>query len=379
MKLIVDRNGNIRYFGAKLGWKEQFDTREIEILSSGSVPMLIPPVSVHGKKNNTIQYDISQYSTLEFYLSCILSREQFADLMLQCIDVFRRMQQIYLNYKNLVLDLDKIYVLLSDRTVHFVYLPLVNSKREASIQGFFQLLIQKASRSTYEQAHFLDECAAWLQRPAPFGLNEFESLIREIGGIGEVVAVGAAAQPAGHLGSGASPIPPVQPLYVSPAAASPSQLAEPDPSRFYKPAPAAPTAQASSTAPTAGLQYGATCQLGVQPGGTVVLGAPVPPAPPLRFFLIREKTGERIELSQFPFVIGTEAGSVTYCVTDNHAISRKHARFSLRDEECLIKDLNSTNKTYVNSCALSPETEQLLNHNDKIRLANDDFIFIREE
>ena len=362
MKLTADRNGNTRYFCAKLGWREQFDTKEIEILSAGAVPMLIPPVSVHGRKNDTIQYDISQYSTLEFYLSCILSREQFADLMLQCIDVFQKMQQIYLNYKNLVLDLDKIYILLSDRTIHFVYLPLVNSKREASIPAFFQLLIQRASRSTYEQAHFLDECAAWLQRPTSFGLNEFESFIREAGGVGTVVAVGAVAQPTGQ-----------------PAPAVPARPTEPEQSRYYKPAPAVMPARDPHTTPTAGLQYGATSRLDMQPGGTVVLGECPPPEPKVRFCLEREKTGERIELSQFPFVIGTEAGSVTYCITDNHAISRKHACFSLRDEVCVIEDLNSTNKTYVNNCALPPETAQTLNNNDKIRLANDDFVFVREE
>ena len=68
MKLKADRDGNTRYFCAKLGWKEQFDPKEIEILSAGAVPMLIPPMSVHGRKNQTIQYDISQYSTLQFYL-----------------------------------------------------------------------------------------------------------------------------------------------------------------------------------------------------------------------------------------------------------------------------------------------------------------------
>ena len=80
------------------------------MLSTGAVPMLIPPSAIQGRKNNVIQYDISSYSTLEFYLSCILSREQFAQLLLQCVDLFRQMQRVYLNYKNLVLQLDQILV-----------------------------------------------------------------------------------------------------------------------------------------------------------------------------------------------------------------------------------------------------------------------------
>lgn len=352
MKLKADRSGNTRYFYARLGWKEQFDPKEIEILSAGAVPMLIPPMSVHGRKNHTIQYDISQYSTLEFYLSCILSCEQLADLMLQCINVFQRMQQIYLNHKNLVLDLDKTYILLSDRSIHFVYLPLVDSKLKATIQNFFQLLVQKAGRSTYEQVHFLDECAAWLQRPVSFGLNEFESFIRATGTTGDAVPVGAIIQPDADL----------------------PRSAKPEQPRFYKPTPVPSTTQDPHSSSTAGLPT----QSPSRHGGTIVLGANSSSVPKPRFFLIRQKTNERIELFPFPFVIGIEAESVTYCVADNQAISRRHAIFLLRGDQCVIEDMDSTNKTYVNYCELSPKTEQVLKNSDKIRLANEDFIFFQE-
>ena len=44
--------------------------------------------------HNIIQYDISEYSTLEFYLTCILSREQFEEIMLQCLETFQRILRI---------------------------------------------------------------------------------------------------------------------------------------------------------------------------------------------------------------------------------------------------------------------------------------------
>lgn len=62
MKLIADCNGNIRHFFAKLSWREHFDPKEIEILAARAIPMLIPPTSVQGRRNNVLQYDISAYS-----------------------------------------------------------------------------------------------------------------------------------------------------------------------------------------------------------------------------------------------------------------------------------------------------------------------------
>jgi len=348
LKLTADRDGNIRRFSAKLGWREHFDPKEIEILSARAVPMLIPPMTVQGRRNNILQYDISAYSTLEFYLTCILSREQFADLLLQSIDVFQRMQRIYLNYKNLVFDFDKVYIQLSDRTIHFIYLPLMSSKREASLPDFFRLLITKAVRSTYEQSSFLESCLTWLKRPASFVMSEFESFIKE------QTCAGAAIS--------------TQKVVV--------QQLDPLPERFVRPVPKdswVPTSTGSSNI------QGSTSRLDDPVGGTVLLGESEPQLPIIRYFIQRIQPEEKIELTHFPFLVGTELGSVSYCVSGNAAVSRRHAEFSIRDGECFIVDQKSTNRTYINDCVIAPFTQQPLKDGDIIRLGNEKFRFIREE
>ena len=355
MKLTAAKEGTTRYFLAKLGWKEQFDPKEIEMLSAGAVPMLIPPAAVQGRRNNIIQYDISPYSTLEFYLSCILSREQFAQLLLQCVSLFRQMQRVYLNYKNLVLEPDQIYVLLSDRTLHFIYLPLAGSSQDASIPDFFRRIIRQASRSTYEQVSFLDGCLAFLDRPAPFVMDAFEDFIQG----------GCLQEPAAFA---------PQPAAVSaqqPAAAP----VQPAPARVYQPAPREEPVVQTVQRPAA---EGGTSRLDApDSGGTVVLAdGPELCAP--KFYLLREKTGERVEISRSPFLVGVETGSVDYCVTGNPAVSRKHAKFFFQDGQCSVADQDSTNRTYVNDCALAPQTAQRLRDGDRLRLANEDFTFVQE-
>ena len=346
MKLTAATNGDRRYFSAKLGWREHFDPREMEMLAAGAVPMLIPPDTVQGRKNRVMRYDISPYSTLEFYLSCILSREQFADVLLQCVEVIRQMRRVYLDEKNLVLDFQWIYVLLSDRSLHFIYLPLTVSRPEVwTLAEFFRRLIRKASRSTYEQANFLDACLSWLDRPAPFALEEFADFIRA-----------GALEPAGVRTP--EPPPPEVPLQ-----------------HVYRPEPQAPVRVSSQESvpegpPTTALDAGS-------PGGTVVLGEP-PKAPGPRFYLTRLGTDERVEILQSPFLVGTEAGSVAYCATGNPAVSRRHALFTLQEGQCFVTDQKSTNKTYVNDCALAPFQAQLLADGDRIRLGNESFTFSQE-
>lgn len=353
MKLTADCDGNIRHFFAKLSWKEHFDPREIEILTACAVPMLIPPISVQGRRNHIIQYDISSYSTLEFYLTCILSREQFAELLLQSINTFQRMQQIYLNYKNLVFDFDKIYVQLSDRTIHFIYLPLMNSAREASQPEFFRLLISKAVRSTYEQSSFLDSCLAWINRPAPFVLSEFEHFIKEQTCVGAVAVV----RPAD-----------ISKSYV------PSDL---QPDRFVH--PELKKVETPKDISAEGAQ-GHTSRLDEpREHDTVLLGENGPSKTVVRYYIQRVQSEEKIELTHFPFLVGTELGSVAYCVSGNAAVSRRHAEFSIQEGECMIIDQRSTNKTYINDYALPPFIPQPLKDGDIIRLGNEKFKFIREE
>lgn len=350
MRLAADREGNIRRFSAKLGWCEHFDPKEIEILSSGAIPKLIPPITIQGRRNNVLLYDISAYSTLEYYLTCILSREQFADILLQCIDVFRQMQQLYLNHKNLVLELNKVYIQLGDRSVHFIYLPLIARKREASLTAFFRQLIAGAVRSTYEQASFLDACRTWIERPAPFTLSEFEGFIKA------QTCVVAAGTPKAH-------VPPSAEIY-------------PQQDRFFRPAP-------QDTDATDVGCFGATSSdntslLGETASGTVLLSEEQP-APTVRYYLQRLQTEELVELTHFPFLVGTELGIVAYRVSGNAAVSRRHAEFSIQGGECVIADQRSTNKTYVNDCALVPFIPQILRSGDMIRLGNEKFKFIREE
>ncbi|MBI3362355.1 MAG: FHA domain-containing protein [Chloroflexi bacterium] len=48
-------------------------------------------------------------------------------------------------------------------------------------------------------------------------------------------------------------------------------------------------------------------------------------------------------------------------------VSRRHARFSLKDGELVIEDLNSTNFTFVNNERVMPGARQAVRHGDEVR------------
>lgn len=92
-------------------------------------------------------------------------------------------------------------------------------------------------------------------------------------------------------------------------------------------------------------------------------------------YLIRRATNERIVLDKPLFVIGKELSKSDYCISDNSAISRRHAAIIQKAGLFYIIDYGATNGTYVNSEKIPPHKEYNIKHGDQIRLANEEFWF----
>lgn len=98
-----------------------------------------------------------------------------------------------------------------------------------------------------------------------------------------------------------------------------------------------------------------------------------------RFWLLRAKTNETIELPQGEFKLGRSNAQSDYVISGNSGIGRLHAKIIVRDNQCFVLDNSSMNKTYLNSQELEPQKEYLLENGDSIRLMNEKFTIHQEK
>lgn len=91
--------------------------------------------------------------------------------------------------------------------------------------------------------------------------------------------------------------------------------------------------------------------------------------------LVRKKNEERVVINQSEFWIGKDPMSVNYCIFDNSAISRKHAKIICRNNRFFIIDNHSTNHVYINGIMIEPNREVELFNDANIRLSDEDFRF----
>ena len=92
--------------------------------------------------------------------------------------------------------------------------------------------------------------------------------------------------------------------------------------------------------------------------------------------LLRISSNEVISLDKPVFRIGKEKSYVDYFIGDNTAISRSHADIIIRDNQYFISDLNSKNFTFLNGIQLVPNQETQLKDGDKIKFADEEFVFL---
>jgi pSer/pThr/pTyr-binding forkhead associated (FHA) protein len=140
--------------------------------------------------------------------------------------------------------------------------------------------------------------------------------------------------------------------------------------------PATPAVQYGSNGVMASkANFGSTTVLGsTASDGTTVLSG-LAPGFSSSAFLVRVKTGERIAISSDVLRIGKEQGYADYCINDNSAISRGHAVIKQRDGAYYLMDTNSTNHTFINDLMLKGNEEKQLANGDRVRFANEEFIF----
>ncbi len=92
-------------------------------------------------------------------------------------------------------------------------------------------------------------------------------------------------------------------------------------------------------------------------------------------YLIRKKTGEKIQLSRQIFKIGKEKNKVDYCISGNTSVSRVHCHIVKKGSDYYIIDQNSTNCTFVNNIQSNANKETLLTDQSVVKLSDEEFEF----
>lgn len=109
--------------------------------------------------------------------------------------------------------------------------------------------------------------------------------------------------------------------------------------------------------------------------GNTVLLAYKPKYEQRKLVAIEAGNGMEIVISKYPFVLGKMPEAADGIINDS-AVSRIHAEIIMENKKYFVKDLNSTNGTFLNGIRLEANEKLELNIDDEVRIGWMSFSFI---
>lgn len=380
---IKDSRLNVR---VRLSFSEQLSASEIELLQKRVVIGLLKPKQL---RKRLVEYTGPAGISLSERLKKPMTKSDFLLIMAQIIDITRKMRSNNLFAKNICLDMKYVFIVEATGELMFLYLPVSSDRfTGADFLGFMSALVYEAKPFEGENSDYIQKFAFMLRSLDSFDPGKIDAYIaKEDRSVmaklrrGPLDSSGFITDKpreylehydnddldmtTGKLGESTS-------LFDESDFDSATGLLN-DSDGFTL----ADEADANDIFSTIDIDEpsGDTELLCAQIEETSAKGDPARPRHETRANLVRVLDGEKILLDKPVFRVGKERSYVDYFVSNNNAVSRSHADLITRGTRYYIRDLNSKNRTFINGAPIEPEIETELADGDRVRLANEEFVF----
>lgn len=416
-RIAIVKKKKEKYVHIRLSGNEMINTREIELLNSHQINSLIDPET--GKKNKSeLFYKVSNYISLKEYLKSVTSKDRFLNIIISILETLKDTQKVMLYNKNFILDTEYIFVEPQSKMLLYIYLPVVNYDFEQDIKRFFMNIVYDTVFNQFEDCTYVSQYIAYFNQHTNFSVFDFEMFVRELNGedmrSGDKKVELKLPHPSKFLDSNVKLCPRCGKEYTNvdnfcdvcgirlvykDSDTSFSSFSSGSPNFMY----ATPIeeeieqVQNGTQQMTLSDRIGSINQnsnIGGKPyvpqysKGTTVLGAIDYGTTVLSFeqlnriaypSLFRTKDGKKITVNKCTFVIGKSEANCDYVISDNNAISRKHATISIANGKYYVVDNSSTNGTYIDDIRIDADKSYEILPGQKIRFADDEFTLLDVE
>lgn len=376
-KFVVKESMNEVVINRKIGWRENYNDRELKILLENNISGIVKP-EINVKM---LKYGMSDCILLNKYLVKGIEKNAFYRVVLQCIDVIKNVETYGLNINNLILNQQYIGINTTTNEVFFVYQPVINKEVKTSIYTFLKEITFSVKCLEEQDLVSITEFSDFLKKIGEYSSIKIEEFIKkefskkEISkekelkennvyqpfiNYDEILYVDDDDDDTGTFGGFG---------YKEPTGKN-TFFKNDNSKNVNSDSPYSINIDCISEC----FEYEPTERNDDYEDmeATVVLDeVPVVTYP----YLIRRVTKEKIVISNSVFRLGRDKRVVDYWIKDNKAVSGSHADIFMEDLNYYVRDNHSTNKTYVNGIKLDSEQSVQLKDNDLIMLADEVFEF----
>ncbi|WP_210364457.1 FHA domain-containing protein [Bacillus sp. REN3] len=427
VELKLESYGISKFLYFEAGSKEEIDAGQVEQLRGSRIPGVLPCAALLEGDCCYLRYDLISDVTLEYWNSTTATKEKLYSSFLNIAETLADAEQNGLDPANFVFSQQQIFIDNFSNRLVFIYLPLKNNVFEkVSLKDFLKELLYSAPYDGNGDPSFFVKFHNYLAEAGeitPAGLleklneiaAESDSLLMKPTKLPEQLFKTESGLPESEP-KAETATPAIQPHFYSPGSeihnvktslengvltseyssqkkdVKTGRKLEIEEEVNYKRITRAEVDENNSLLKDA-ASLGATAiniqpalshhkqdeenegttVLGVFPDdeeeGTTTLGHTTP-----RPFLLAVGRNEKITIAKDFFKIGRDPMRADFA-SDNKVIGRVHAHLISNDGEYYFEDNHSTNGSFVNGVKVSPKERIKIKHEDRIKLANEEFIF----
>lgn len=344
----------------RLSHPEEVNDRECHIISTGKVEGLLPVIIMAEKDEIILKSVIADLVSLQSYCEDRISKQLFLSIVRQMLHVIKICTQNFLNPNNIFLDLNYIFIDPKRQAIKCILWPVLNSHIQQSPTTFLKELPGLLHLTDHPDHDYMAKYLQFFSSDTSFSMSAFTRFV-----FGISVASSHSNSPDTSRKSRRSTAHTIdndpnigkKTQDHSPVDASQHKKTSKHPSSGDAVTTASPKNKPDQQIPIIAVAHHKRKTAAIYP------------------YLIREKNKQIVFVNKSCFRIGKEKREVDFHISDNSAISRKHADIVTRDGQYFIIDHDSTNKTRVQDYLIPPEQEFEIFPNNKLCLANEEFTF----
>lgn len=339
---------------AKLSRSEKINERELDFFSRKYIRGLLKAKLIQKIGITYVEYTGPIGISLYERLKKPISKYDFLFLMEQIVDIVQKIQMNSMSIHKVVWDIHNIFINETTRELHFLYLPLENVEKQADILGVIDQVVYSAQPVQDQNTDYISRFVYFMKGLTDSDVNQIEKFIlQEDRSVVHTIKKHYAGQ-SGYMTN-------KQMHYYA-------HYASDDEKNGLLEDAATEILEEEET----GLLYEEATGLLSDEEETMLLEPDVPIHYPT---LCRVLTDETICINKPVFRLGKEKSYSDYFISNNNAVSRSHADIITRGNRVFVLDLNSKNKTYINEQPIPVQQETEIFHGDRLRLANEEFVF----
>lgn len=180
MSFTYENQGNNTYLVYKIGASDNVDTMSLGMITNNKIDGIVPTLFTQSDTDRFIKYNISAKVSAKEFLSGVVNKKRLLGVFISVLKAIKSTEEYMIDARNLLIDLEHIYVDVSKCDAMLVCLPLVRQNESVNIPMFFKQIMFSTQFDQNENCDYVAQIINYLNSTPVFSVDAFEKLLMDI-------------------------------------------------------------------------------------------------------------------------------------------------------------------------------------------------------